>query len=117
MIIDEALFKSDSPYEKAADHVDMNTILSIESVGEDEYEDDKGAVTKFVYIKFTKAEKPIKVSKGNLKILVGQLSPDTGAWIGRKVNLSTKEWDINGNKTVGWVMTPLGDEPDDAIPF
>ena len=117
MKIDEKLFATDSPYLKAADHTDMNKIVTIESVGEDEYEGDNGNVEKFIYIAVKGGSKPIKVAKGQLKKLVAALGDDSGAWIGRKINLSTQEWNINGNNTVGWNMTVIGDEPDDDIPF
>jgi hypothetical protein len=111
-------FSSDSPWMKAADNVDMNRRVKIAEVGQDVLTNNNDEDKDVVWIRFVKAEKPIILSKTNGNALLANFGEETDAWVGKECQLSTKAYNISGNNTVGWIITPLKDvDPEDDIPF
>ena len=120
LIPDEDL-QSPAPYLKASDHKGLNAVVKIKSGYADSktFDDEE----QHGYALDVGKEKNIWISKGNLKLLVAEFGNDTEKWAGKTILLTTKNWDIRGNKTVGWVTSPIkdadkaGDEFSDDIPF
>jgi hypothetical protein len=112
------MFESDSHWMKAADHDGMNKQLTIKDTGTDTISFDGQPDKDIVWIQLDKAPKPIILSLTNGRTLVGAFGGDIEGWKQKRVLLTTKEYDIEGKKSVGWITTPLLEEdPDDDIPF
>ena len=110
-------FQSDSPWMKAADTPDLNKRVTILEVGQDTLTDDDGE-KDVVFVHFKNAAKPIILSKTNGNALLAAFGEETDEWVGKECQLSTKAYNINGNNTVGFIVTPLVDaDPNDDINF
>jgi hypothetical protein len=118
-IIKDEELSSPAPFLKASDHVGLNAVVKIKSG----YADSKtfDGEEQHGYALDVGKDKPIWLSKGNLKLLVAEFSNDTDNWAGKTILLTTKAWDISGNKTTGWITNPIKDAdksaPNDDIPF
>jgi hypothetical protein len=114
------MFETESNYLKAADYPDMNKTLHIEGTGTDTLNNPDGSSKDVVWIKLKGASKPMVLSLTNGRMLVGHLGANSDDWIGKKVLLTTKQYNIEGKNTRGWVMMPIVEgknEMDDEIPF
>ena len=117
MKIPSDFFTTDSPWMKAADHADMNKRVKVAEAGQDTLTDDSGD-KDVVWLRFKNAEKPIILSKTNGNAMLAAFGEETDNWVGKECQLSTKSYNISGNQTTGWIVTPLVDtDPDDDIPF
>ena len=112
-------FESDSPYAKAADHKGLNKTLAIEDVGTDRRSFDGEPDRDIVWVKLEKTSKPIVLSKTNGSVLVGAFGGTIEEWKGKKVLLTTKDYQFDGKSSTGWITTPILDngEYEDDIPF
>jgi hypothetical protein len=114
------MFASESPYLKAADHETINRQCIIKNAGTDTLNFDGKPPQDGAWIDVG-AEKPIWLSKTNGRTLVGAFGNKTEEWIGNKVLITTRPYNMEGKKTVGWVITPLLEQKspgfDDDIHF
>ena len=118
-VIPDSELMSSSPYLKAADHAGLNKIVTVKSADVDEVTWPDGK-TETVYVIDIGKEKPIKLSKTNMRTMVGIGGNNTDDWAGKKVVLATRDYDIDGKATTGWTVSavPTSDDgPDDDIPF
>ena len=111
-------FDSDSPYAKAADQRGFNKQSIIEDSGSDVMQNDDGE-RKVIWITLSALEKPIILSKTNGRTLREAFGGETKRWHGKRVLLTTKDYNFDGRASTGWITTPMLDEPefDDDIPF
>ena len=109
---------SAAPHLKAADHEGLNATVAIKAASLDEVTFPGQPVKKGIIIDIGK-EKPIFLSRTNASVLCGHFGDDLGAWVGRKIILQTKPYNIEGKNTIGWVTIPMPENngPDDDIPF
>ena len=109
-------FTSDSPYAKAKENEDFAQECQIEAVGTDEYQDDS-----FVYVKVSDLDKPIRLNKTNGRTLVGAFGQESDDWVGRRVFVGTRTYNMDSGEAIGWTFTPIKKQaqnvPDDKIPF
>jgi hypothetical protein len=114
------MYESEAPYLKAVDHEGMNRQCVIKDAGTDTLNFPGKAPQEGCWINVG-AAKPIWLSKTNGRTLVGAYGGNTGDWLQKKVLVTTRPYDMEGKKTVGWVITPLLDRPapgfNDDIPF
>jgi hypothetical protein len=115
-VIPDSELQSSSPHLKASEHAGYNKQCEIKTAGTDEL-NYPGEPTKHGYVIGIGAPKDIWLSKTNLKAIVAQFGNDTEKWVGKKILLTTKEYDIEGKQSVGWITTPMGDDMSDDIPF
>lgn len=111
--------KSDSLYETAKDHRGCNKQAIIEATGEDTFMGRDGAneQTK-MYLGVSSFEKPVVLSPTNVQNIIDQFGVNSKKWEGKRVLITTKDYNIDGNQTVGFIVMPLLDvEFDDDIPF
>ena len=112
------LFETDSPWMKAAEHKGLNKTLKIEDVGTDRLSFEGQPDRDIVWIKLEKAPKPIVLSKTNGSVLVGAFGGEIEEWKGKKVLLTTKDYNFDGKQSTGWITTPiLSEDYEDDIPF
>lgn len=109
MVDTSKYFESDSPYEKAADHRETNEVMQIEEAGSDVLTTRDGDDRAVIWVKLSELEKPIVLSNTNGRILRNAFGKKTGKWIGRNVLLTTKDYNFDGNATVGWITNPMPD--------
>lgn len=111
-------FDSDSPYAKAADQRGFNKQAIIEDSGSDVMSNDDGE-RKVIWIAVSCLDKPIILSKTNGRTLRDAFGGETKRWHGKRLLLTTKEYNFDSRASVGWITTPMLDEPefDDDIPF
>jgi len=116
----QKLFDSESPYLKAADHAGMNKTCTIKNAGIDTLNFPDQPPQDGAWIDIG-ASKPVWLSKTNGRTLIGAFGNTTEEWLQKKVLVTTKDYDINGKKTTGWLIIPLTDKPtpgfEDDIPF
>jgi hypothetical protein len=112
------MFDSESPYLKAADHAGMNRQCVIKNAGTDVLNIPGKPEQPGAWIDIG-AKKPIWLSKTNGRTLIGAFGNSTEEWLQKKVLVTTKEYNMEGKNTTGWVIIPLLDEKgfDDEIPF
>lgn len=112
------MFESDSPYAKAADAAGINQMFTVEAAGLDTVTFD-GVTEEVCFVKLKGSEKPIKLSKTNGRGMVKAFGGNPDDWAGKKVHVSTKDYNINGKAVTGWVITAINDTdaPEDDIPF
>lgn len=116
-LITDLYGESSSPHLKAADNEGMNRTCTIKSADREEVTFPNGDEKKGIVIDIG-ASKPIFLSRTNAVALADKFGGDLSAWEGKRIILQTKGYDINGNKTVGWITLPMPeDAPDDDIPF
>jgi hypothetical protein len=120
-VIPDTELQSSSPHMKASEYPDFNRQMKVVSAGTDEL-NYPGEPTKHGYIvQFEGAPKAIWLSKTNLKAIVKVFGNDTDKWAGKQVLLTTKNYDIEGKQSVGWITTPIAEDGKDAfsddIPF
>lgn len=114
------MFENESNYLKAADYPDMNKTLQIEGTGTGTLNNADGTTKDIVWIKLKGASKPMVLSLTNGRMLVGHFGAKSEDWVGKKVLLTTKQYNIDGKVTRGWILMPIKEsepELDDAIPF
>jgi hypothetical protein len=101
------MFTSSSPYSKAAEMEGCNIQGIIEHAGVDEvqFKDDKPE--KVVFIKVRSMEKPLKLSKTNGRTLIGAFGNETTAWINQNVVVTTRPYQMESGRVVGFIVTPL----------
>ena len=113
-------FDSDSPYAKAADQRGFNKQSLIEDSGGDVMSNDDGD-RKVIWLAVSALEKPIILSKTNGRTLRDAFGTDTKRWHGKRILLTTKDYNFDGRASTGWITTPMldddGDDFDDEIPF
>ena len=114
-------FDSDSPYAKAADDPGFNKQGIIDDTGKDVMSNDDGD-RKVIWIALSCLDKPVVLSKTNGRALRDAFGAETKQWHGKRVLVTTKRYNIEGNQSVGWITTPMLEEQgeldfDDDIPF
>ena len=107
--------KTDSPYESAKNHRGCNKQAIIEMVADDIFSRDGEPDQKKMYLGLSAFEKPIVLSPTNVQSVIDQYGTATKKWIQKRVLVTTKDYNIDGNQTVGFIIMPLV-EFDDAIP-
>lgn len=120
----EGYFDSDSPYAKAADNHGFNKQAIIEDSGKDVMQNDDGD-RKVIWVALSCLDKPLILSKTNGRGLNSAFGTNTNKWKGKRVLVTTKDYNIDGKATTGWITTPMvesagdaqGDLFDDEIPF
>lgn len=115
------MFDSDSPYLKASDNDGMNRQMVIKAAGLDTLNFPDQPPKEGIFIDVG-ASKPIWLSKTNGRMLCGAFGLETDEWVGKKILLTVKHYDIEGKKSIGWITTPMvetanGADFDDDIPF
>ena len=108
--------KSDSPYEAAKNFRGCNKQSIIEAVGEDTFSRDGQPDQTKMFIGVSAFEKPIVLSPTNVQSIIDQYGTKTKKWEGKRVLITTKDYNIDGNQTCGFIIMPLVDEFDDEIP-
>lgn len=115
------MFETESNYAKAGEHPDFNRTLTVEGTGADTLNNADGSSKDIVWIKFKEASKPMVLSLTNGRVLVGRFGADSDDWVGKKCLVTTKEYNIEGKITRGWILMPIEEGNtnglDDAIPF
>ena len=105
----------DSLYLRADDVEGKRFQLKIAHVDTDTFtrpgEEDE---TKLV-LKFENAEKGIVLNWKNLKALKREWGPETDAWVGKTVDVTTEYYDTFGKN--GFIVRPLAEVSSDEIPF
>jgi hypothetical protein len=111
------MFTSSSPYSKAAEMEGCNIQGAIEAAGLDEvqFKDDKPE--KVVFIKVRGMEKPMKLSKTNGRTLIGAFGNDTVGWVGQNVVVTTRPYQMDSGRVVGFIVTPLLAQTENPAPF
>jgi len=111
---------SAAPHLKASDHAGLNTVVTIKGADTDELTFPGQPVKKGIIIDIGK-DKPIFLSRTNASVLLAAFGDDLPGWVGRKIILQTKDYDIEGKITTGWLTLVMpeanGDGPNDDIPF
>ena len=115
-------FDSDSPYAKAADDPGFNKQGIIDDTGKDVMSNDDGD-RKVIWVALSCLDKPVVLSKTNGRALRDAFGAETKKWHGKRVLVTTKRYNIDGNQSIGWITTPMIEEDaqgelfDDDIPF
>jgi hypothetical protein len=111
-----AMFNSDSPYAKAAEQEGCNIQGIIEHAGTDEvqFKDDKPETV--VFIKVRGMEKPMKLSKTNGRTLIGAFGNETDSWKGQNVVVTTRPYQMESGRVVGFIVTPLLAQSENPAP-
>ncbi len=107
-------FSKSSPYIKAVEFIGRTVTRVIKNVGEDTFErQGQEPQTKFVLF-FTNDEAMV-LNNTNRDTLIAAFTDIPGKWIGSKILLSTKQYDIEGKITHGFMLHMPPEE--DGAPF
>ena len=101
--------ESQSLHLKAADNVGFNKQVKILSASEDEVTFPGEKPKRGIVIEVG-AIKPIWLSRTNASVLLTHFGEDLGTWVGRQIILQTKNYEIKGALTTGWITIPVPDE-------
>jgi hypothetical protein len=116
-LLTELYGSSKAPHLKASDNEGFNKVVTIKAAAIDELTFPGEPVKKGIIIDIG-AEKPIWLSRTNADTLIAQFKDDLGNWVGRKIMLQTKGYNIDGKNTVGWITLPMPEgEFNDEIPM
>jgi hypothetical protein len=119
-VIPDNELQSSSPHMKASEYPDFNRQMKVVSAGTDELNYPGEPVKHGYIVQLENAPKAIWLSKTNLKAIVKVFGNDTDTWAGKQILLTTKDYDIEGKKSVGWITTPIDESQNplsDEIPF
>ena len=125
MVDTKKYFNSDSPYEKAAEHEGFNKQAIITESGADTLTTRDDKEREIIWLALSCLEKPIVLSNTNGRALRDAFGKNTKTWHDKRVLLTTRRYNIDGNASVGWITTPMleDDKPeidpefDDQIPL
>ena len=102
---------------KAKNFIGKNFKLVISRIEEVHYDEseDQPANDKLA-LHFEGREKRLILNTINTESLVSAYGPDDDEWVGKEIQLTTKDYTAKGYGH-GWILTPLGVDFDDDIPF
>ena len=117
--MDMSKFKSEGNSDdlKAKDFIGKNFKLVIERVDTVTYpaNDDQPENTRGV-LYFVGKEKRLVLNGTNTETLCNAYGDDSEGWAGKEISLSTKDYTSKGYGH-GWIVSALGQDFDDSIPF
>ena len=105
---------AESKHLKAKDFLGKNLKAAIKDVQFLEFDNEGGPPDKKAVLLFEGKEKGLVLNTTNNDTLCNAYGFDSDEWIGKSVQLTTKEYE---NYAPGWIVTPLDVEYDDNIPF
>ena len=109
--------KGESNDLKAKDFVGKNLKLKIASTEEVHFDaTEKYPENDKLALHFEGKEKRLILNATNTETLIKAYGPDDENWVGKNIGLTTKDYSSEGFG-IGWILSALDIEFDDAIPF
>ena len=104
------IYTSESAFMRASDHKGINAIATIDDVGQDLFPGKHGREEAKLVITIKGKDQGIVLSKGNARTLADAFGDDTNKWAGKKINIQTKDYDIEGKQTTGFILSQPASE-------